>query len=187
MLQCLPCPNFDWRKQWLLKPMVDLNDSSLADGSVLGHGSVAGEYQRQKLSGGGAVLLSKSACSSLPSAAAASLSQGGQGTPGTSSSGFWFCACLGISSSTSVLARAQGTSDHSGCASLLGCVLSQLCWARNSSSSFEVVPCSNRRVTALDVFVPMALAHPHFTSQLGHEQPVPCVAGCACAPSPRRI
>lgn len=57
MLQCLACPNFDWRKQWLLKPMVDLNDSSLADGSVLGHDSVAGEYQRQKLSGGGAVLL----------------------------------------------------------------------------------------------------------------------------------
>lgn len=53
---------------------------------------------------------SKVACCSLFSEAAP-LAQGGQGTPGTSSAGFWFCTCLGISSSTSVLVRARGTSD----------------------------------------------------------------------------
>lgn len=103
---------------------------------------------------------SKAACSSLPSAAAASLSLG-QGTAATSGAGFWFCACPGITSSTSVLARAQGPSDTQA-------VL--LCWAvcchswagpHSSSCSFRVVPCSYRRVTALDVIVPTALAHPH--------------------------
>lgn len=57
MLKCLTCPNSDGRKQWLLEPLMDLNDSSVSDGSVLGHDSIAGAYQRQELSAGGAVIL----------------------------------------------------------------------------------------------------------------------------------
>lgn len=41
---------------------MDLNGSSVADGSVLGHDSVAGDYQGQELSGGGAVLLFLEGC-----------------------------------------------------------------------------------------------------------------------------
>lgn len=103
---------------------------------------------------------SEAAQGSLPSAAAVSLSQVGQGTPRTSSAGFWFCSCLRIT-------RAQGTSDTQ-------VVLP--CWAAQLFCSFHVVPCSYRRVTALDVFVTTALAHPHCSGQLGHEGPVPCVA-----------
>lgn len=52
----LTCLNLDGRKHWLIKPLMDLNDSSVADGSVLGHGC-SWRDQRQELSGGGAVLL----------------------------------------------------------------------------------------------------------------------------------
>lgn len=189
MLMYVTCPNSDGKKQWLLKPLMDLNDSSVADGSVLGHDSGAGVKSIRGRSCLVVVLFccsSKAACSGLPSAAVASLSQAGQGIPGTSSAGFWFCTCLGITSSTSVLTRAQGTSDSQV---VLPCwpMCCHSCAGQHSSfCSFQVVPCSYRRVTALDVSVTTALAHPHCTSQLGRKWPVPCVTDCACAPSPRR-
>lgn len=37
----------------------------------------------------------------------------------------------------------------------------------------------------MDVFVTTALAHPHCTSQLGHEQPVLCCWLCPC-PFPQK-
>lgn len=57
------------------------------------------------------------------SSKAAFLSQVVQGTPRTSSAGFWFCTCLRITSSTSILTRAQGTS---GTQVVLPCQAAQL-------------------------------------------------------------